>query len=252
MDDIDPDLRVREFLQDPAADSASFIARVYSNLGAGRVRLIFFADRIPEELQRIVDFLSRNLREEVEVFAFELKRFKGGGFETHVPRVVGANPRVVKNTAGAGPRHQWTKEEFFSAAAQLAPQTQQALRQAFELSTRQGFRHKWGTGKSSGSLSLYIPSISQNATARFTTAGSAYFTSGGLGSGEAARWAAAELCSLARSLFGDEAPPNADSLYEFSIDEERWVPAAEKIFAKLAWIADEAKARTFDAPNSAR
>lgn len=240
---VDPDLRVRDFLQDQDADSESFIARVYSNLGAGKIRLIFFADRIPPELQRIVDFLTRHLREEVEVFAFELQRFKGGGFETHVPRVVGAHPRVVKSASSAAPRKQWTKEEFFSAVAQLPPQTQKALHRVFEVSRGSGFRQAWGTGGKSGSLILFVNTISQVAVARFKTTGSMNFTTTGLGTSAAAKWAASELLGLAKDLFGKDVPADAASRYEFSIDEELWVPAIDKILTKLEWLANESKSK---------
>jgi hypothetical protein len=242
-DKVDPDVRVREFLQDQVADSESFIARVHGNLGSGRIRLIFFADRIPPELQRIVDFLTRHLREEVEVFAFELQRFKGGGFETHVPRVVGAHPRVVKPSSSASPRHQWNEEEFFGAAAQLSRRTQQALRQAYELSRSKLFRQEWGTGKITGSFLLFVQSIGQVAIARFKTTGSMCFTSAGLGRTEVAKWVAGEFLGLAKDLFGSEVPADADTRYEFSIDEESWVPASDKILAKLEWVATESKLR---------
>lgn len=68
---MDPDIKVREFTAVETVSSEVFISRVYTNLSDGRLRLIFFADRIPDELQRIVDFLNRHLRQEVEVFAFE-------------------------------------------------------------------------------------------------------------------------------------------------------------------------------------
>ena len=240
---VEPDVRVRDFLQDQAADSESFIARVHANLGAGRIRLIFFADRIPPELQRIVDFLIRHLDEKVEVFAFELQRFKGGGFETHVPRVVGAHPRVVKSGSSAVSRRQWTKEEFFSAAVQLSPQTQEALRRAFDVSRSKGFRQEWGTGKKSGSLILFVDSISQVAVARFKTTGSMCLTTSGLGSSPAGRWATTEILKLANDLFGNEVPADAAGRYEFSIDEELWVPVIEKILGKLEWLANESKSR---------
>jgi hypothetical protein len=241
---IDPDVRVREFLQDQAADSESFIARVYSNLGSGQLRLIFFADRIPPELQRIVDFLTRHLRDGVEVFAFELQRFKGGGFETHVPRVVGAHPRVVKPNSGATPRHQWNEEDFFNAAAQLSPRTQQALRRAYEMSRSKVFRQEWGTGRKTGSFLLSVKSISQVAIARFKTTGSMCITSAGLGNTEIAKWAASQLLEFARDVFGNEVPTDAAIRYEFSIDEEVWVPVCDKILSKLEWVARESQSRS--------
>ena len=65
-----------------------FWGDVKTNLQAGRIRLVFVADSIPKELQRIVEFLNRQM-DPAEVFAVGVRRFGGDGAQTLVPRVLG-------------------------------------------------------------------------------------------------------------------------------------------------------------------
>lgn len=73
----------------------SFFNRVHEDLQTGRVRLVFVADSIPDELQRIVEFLNTQMSP-AEVFAVEVKQYAAPNFagRTIVPRVIG-------RTAGA-------------------------------------------------------------------------------------------------------------------------------------------------------
>lgn len=72
-------------------DAEEYWTEVAKNLESKRVRLIFVADIIPKELQRIVEFLNEDMTN-VEVLALEVKRFEGPvgtQFRTIVPRVIG-------------------------------------------------------------------------------------------------------------------------------------------------------------------
>ena len=51
------------------------------NLLAGRIRMLFVADRIPSELPKVVEFLNAQMRPP-EVLAVELRRHLGGGLRT--------------------------------------------------------------------------------------------------------------------------------------------------------------------------
>ena len=66
---------------------------VKTNLQAGRIRLVFVADIIPPELQRIVEFLNDQM-DPAEVLAVEIKQFVGSGIQTLVPRVIGVKQKV--------------------------------------------------------------------------------------------------------------------------------------------------------------
>ena len=81
-------------------DRESFWQRVKSNLQAGRVRMIFVADRIPPELQRIVEFLNGQM-DPAEVLAVELQQYAGEGLRTIVPRVLGQSAETAQRKQAA-------------------------------------------------------------------------------------------------------------------------------------------------------
>jgi hypothetical protein len=91
-------------LQELAGETDSveaFWSQVKTNLQAGRVRMVFVADRIPPELQRIVEFLNEQM-DPAEVLAVELRQFLGGGVKTLAPRVLGHTAAAERQkTAGA-------------------------------------------------------------------------------------------------------------------------------------------------------
>jgi hypothetical protein len=71
-------------------DEERFWDRVIANLGEGRARLLFLADRIPTELQAIVEFLNERI-DPTEVLAVELQQYRTpDGPQVLVPRVIGS------------------------------------------------------------------------------------------------------------------------------------------------------------------
>jgi hypothetical protein len=77
--------------------------QVEANLSAGRIRMLFVADKIGSELRRIVEFLNEQMRP-AEVLAVEISQFKNAnGVRTLVPRLIGATVRAtsVKYPTGA-------------------------------------------------------------------------------------------------------------------------------------------------------
>ncbi len=112
-DGVDPDERLRELLEtDDETDEGQFWEKVETNLTAQKMRLLFVADEIPDELEQIVRFLNAQMPN-VEVLAVEIKQFKGHTSQTLVPRVVG---RVANVTAirSSGTRQNLTREAFLS------------------------------------------------------------------------------------------------------------------------------------------
>ncbi|MCY4661467.1 MAG: hypothetical protein OXF93_16925 [Acidobacteria bacterium] len=89
----DADDVLLEFLQ-PDADAnreatvEEFWDRLAVNLAAKRLRLLFVADRIPNELARVVEFLNEQMPG-IEVLAVEIKQFQGVTLRTLVPQVIG-------------------------------------------------------------------------------------------------------------------------------------------------------------------
>lgn len=54
----DPEAEVRRLLGDPSATLEAFFTSMADNLRAGRIRMVFVADVIPDELMRITEFLN--------------------------------------------------------------------------------------------------------------------------------------------------------------------------------------------------
>jgi hypothetical protein len=90
---VDPDTKLIEFTggQEPEA----FWRQVEANLGSGRIRMVFVADKIPKELRRIVEFLNEQMRP-AEVIAIEVEQFVGAdGLRLLTPRIIGATERAA-------------------------------------------------------------------------------------------------------------------------------------------------------------
>ena len=84
-----------------AADADAFWARVRTNLQAGRIRMLFVADRIPSELKRIVEFLNGQMQP-AEVLALELRQFEGQGLRTLVPVLIGRTEEATQKKGTGG------------------------------------------------------------------------------------------------------------------------------------------------------
>ena len=108
----DHEERLADLLRDEAEepDADEFWRRVTANLDASRLRLLFVADAIPDELAAVVKFLNEQMPT-IEVLAVEIKQFRGETLQTLVPRVIG---RLEKQGAsGGGPRRKLTRELLF-------------------------------------------------------------------------------------------------------------------------------------------
>ena len=85
----DPEQVIGDLLgPDEEASADRFWDKVAWNLAANRLRLLFVADRIPEPLKRVTEFLNAQMPG-IEVFAVEVKRFGSGQSQALVPRVFG-------------------------------------------------------------------------------------------------------------------------------------------------------------------
>lgn len=104
--------RLLEFLTD--TDPESYWRQVESNLKAGRVRMVFVADRIPKELRRIVEFLNEQMRP-AEVLAIEVEHFTNAdGLRLLVPRLVGATERAASAKAVQGSKPPLSEEQWLA------------------------------------------------------------------------------------------------------------------------------------------
>lgn len=154
-DDPEADLKA---LVGPDSSVDSFWEQVAANLKAGRLRLVFVADEIPPELQRVVEFLNEQMTS-TEVLALEVKQYReeDGDRLTLVPRLIGRteSARQVKE-GGSRSGRDWTREEF-SEALSNSQQAEYARRMEslLDILESEGARIFMGSGKEP-SVNLWI------------------------------------------------------------------------------------------------
>jgi hypothetical protein len=138
-----------EFLG-PAADPEEYWQKMKTNLQAGKVRMVFVADKIPVELQRIVEFLNVQM-DPAEVLALEVKQFLGQGLKTLVPRVIG-QMAMDKPERGREAR-QWDEASFFlDLESRRGIEESKIAREILEWAKARNLRIWWGKGKIYGSF----------------------------------------------------------------------------------------------------
>lgn len=87
-EDEDAGQRLAQLLDEEDPSQEEFWNLVETNLTARNLRLLFVADRIPDELATVVEFLNEQMPR-IEVLAVEIKQFRGDSGRILVPRVIG-------------------------------------------------------------------------------------------------------------------------------------------------------------------
>lgn len=88
-------------------DPHDFWRTVGDNLATGRIRMVFLADQIPPDLQRIIEFLNEQMSR-AEVIGVEVKQYVGGGRQSLVPRRVGLTAQA-QQAKGSGPKKRYAE-----------------------------------------------------------------------------------------------------------------------------------------------
>ncbi len=149
---IDPGQTLAESLQiDVSPDE--FWGKVKTNLLAGRVRLVFVADQIPPSLQRMVEFLNRQM-DPAEVLAVEIKQYASENQTTLVPRVVGQTVEAQQaKTSSKGRGKQWDASTFFPALeGNKGKRAAEIAWNILSWAEGRGLRIWWGYGAKDGSF----------------------------------------------------------------------------------------------------
>jgi len=122
-------------------------------LQAGKVRMVFVADKIPVELQRIVEFLNVQM-DPAEVLALEVKQYMGQGLKTLVPKIIGLTAAVQeKKSSASREARQWDEESFFqNLESRRGIEESKVARKILEWAQARNLRIWWGRGKRSGSF----------------------------------------------------------------------------------------------------
>lgn len=113
------DQQLAERLQIEAVDE--YWEAVDQNLQTGRIRLVFVADHIPEELERVVAFLNAQMSP-AEVLALAIRQYTGAGLQTLVPTVSGNPVAQPRNTAATAARQSkpWDETAFLTEVAEAS------------------------------------------------------------------------------------------------------------------------------------
>lgn len=85
--------RLGRLLATDAPDAESYWRSVQANLTSGRIRLIFVADKIPAELETIIEFLNEQMNP-AAVVGLELRPYADGSDRILVPRLIGITARA--------------------------------------------------------------------------------------------------------------------------------------------------------------
>lgn len=224
----DPVQLLKKLLDPRDSDPAAFWQEVEGKLREGDIRLIFLADEVPSELQRIVEFLNSQMTK-TEVLAIEVRRYAGQGFSTHVPRLLGQTTEALaaKAPSRAGARRKWDKDLFFEAAASQAASTQDALRSLYALAQEAGFDFRWGTGSMTGSLNIIVPAVCPRSIVTAQTNGILKLNFG---------WLPPEtqdlLAAFSRSKMDATLPDGWQQAWP-EVRPEVWVPATDALLSFL-------------------
>jgi hypothetical protein len=148
---VDPLDELDDFLGEDDEEHDRFWEAAKLNLQQGRVRLVFVADRIPTELQRIVEFLNERMNP-TEVLAVEIRRYTGENLSTHIPRVIGQTGEAKLNKrprtqASEGGGRKWTEANFFEEIKKRVGEQQcRAVASVYEFAKSYSAQFDWGRG----------------------------------------------------------------------------------------------------------
>jgi hypothetical protein len=152
LDKVEPEQKILQHFE-AELNYEEFWQKVKTNLQAGRIRMLFVADEIPSELQRIVEFLNEQM-DPAEVLAVEIKQFLGEGFKTLVPRVLGqVSKKVTRRTEGKI----WDAPSFMAAIKERHGADAVALAEdILKWANLKNLSITWGRGAQDGSLQVQI------------------------------------------------------------------------------------------------
>ena len=235
--DKDADKVLKAFLAPRDSDPAAFWLGVEGKLREGDIRLIFLADEVPTELQRIVEFLNSQMSK-TEVLAVEVRRYVGEGFSTHVPRLLGqtADALNAKAVSRAATRRTWDEASFFAAVAPLGSAVEVAMRKLYALAKKPGFDFRWGKGSTNGSLNIIVPAVCARSVVTVQTNGVLKANFGWL-----PQDIQNSLATFARSQLDLTLPEGWQEAWP-EVRAERWTPSADALVLFLKSLTGDAHA----------
>lgn len=145
----DAERDLAELLDTIDADPEEFWQKAKTNLKAGKVRLVFISDKIPDELRRIVEFLNEQM-DPAEVLAVEIKQYvsQDSNLKTLVPRIIGQTTKAQDHkSGGVRTSRQWDETSFFEELESQVPEAVRPARAILKWAEREASRIVWSGGK---------------------------------------------------------------------------------------------------------
>lgn len=155
------------------SEEHSFWERVKTNMLARRIRLVFVADRIPQELRRIVEFLNA-VTDPLEVLAVEVPQYAGQGLRTFVPRVLGqVEAKSAPGNSAVKPKVIWDIESLLKHTVDNSgPRAAEIGRMILDWSMGRRLRIAFGKGTTMASFFPMIDTPRPHWTFVFQSTGS--------------------------------------------------------------------------------
>ena len=124
---------------------------VSSNLKLGKLRLIFAADTIPENLRRIIEFLNNQMQNS-EVLGLEIKQYMSQNKQQiFVPKIIGRTLQAVETKKA--PAKSWDYDSFLQDVQRVGNDEARALTERIIKDFKAfGCRIWYGKGRTHGSI----------------------------------------------------------------------------------------------------
>jgi len=177
MQGVDAEEVLAQFL-DNEIEPEEFWQKAKTSLQAGKVRLVFVADKIPGELRRIVEFLNTQM-DPAEVLAVEIKQYVGQGLKTLVPRVIGQTAEAEQKKSGKKGLSE-TQEAYLKLYKELAEAIRDKIdanlleakpKHYYSIPTRiRGVHYEWsfhGVPRDSFAVELHFETSDRDANKRW-------------------------------------------------------------------------------------
>jgi hypothetical protein len=214
--------------------SEAFFGQFVKNLEQGNIRMIFFLDESPRELESMVKFLSKQMVAG-EVLLVEARQYRLNGTVIVVPKLFGYTEetrRVIQSaTAEAvGHRRKWDEISFFVDAEAKLGDDAQALRHLYERLVKEEFGIKWGSGKGDGSFGPIVYDISPRTLLSVFSSGRMWLNLG---------WLPEPCRSKLKTFWTDELGLTVNSDGSPTYDLEDWSDKIDALVIGLVRVANE-------------
>jgi hypothetical protein len=151
----DHEQALAKLLENTEASPEEFWQKVKTNLQAGKVRLIFVSNKIPDELRHIVEFMNEQMNP-AEVLAVEIKQIvsQDSNLKTLVPRIIGQTAKAQDNKSGvARSSRKRDEKSFFERFETVRGKEEMTIARAIlAWAERRQIPVRWGTGGTDGSF----------------------------------------------------------------------------------------------------